>query len=252
MKRIFPYFFSMLTLCLIGVQTLSANVRSLSPVLSAEIPDDYKQQNLEKNRLVYFSPDRKTKLYVTKYMFSDLPSGWENAKKYDKNMLHLDTLKRLSDKHSYFWELNKSFRTCSYAFHNGDVITSDTRCIYPSLLINTIFVDETGKRGEVFDTYLATMTSTETLWDQLTRVVKSSRWFWIILAILVSIIGAVNHTDLTSILKYLKLAFFVSLIVGAFLCLLLWGEWALICLFMILTFLLTFFTAWFGFHLELD
>ena len=251
MKRIVFRIFGCLFLMFGCLPEAAADIQPLSPVLSAEIPNDYTLKNLERNKMVYYSPDRKTMIYITKYVFSNLPSGWSDVKKYDKNLLHYDSLECISDKHSYFWQLNKDFCTRTYAVPAGTLV-SDTRCIYPNLLINTVFVDYTGHRNEVLDTYLASLTSSEKLSEQFERVVTGAKWFWIILAILISVIGALAHDDSNPFGRYLNLSGVVALAVGGLLAVLLYGEWALVGIFMGLAFLLAFVCAWLGITLKVE
>ena len=247
-------FFSVLLcvlMCFCGTQKTVANSRALHPCINTELPDDYLYQKKDKNYDIYYSPYQKTLFLIRYYKFSELPSGWSNPKKFDKNVLHLDTLECLSDSHSYFWQLNKSFCTRSYASPDG-VIYSDTRCIYPSLLINTLFIDYTGQRSDVFDTYISSMTSHENIIDQLIRVVTNSYWFWIVLLIFVSIYGAVQHSDNATTSSYLKSALWASLAVGALLFILMYGQWAAIGIFMIAAFMVSFLASLTGVHLTMD
>ena len=238
-------------MCLCISQKIVANSRALNNCINAELPDDYQYQKQEKNCGVYYSPDQQTMLIVRFYKFAELPSGWDNPKKFDKNVLHLDTLKCLSDSHSYFWQLNKSFCTRSYASSDG-VIYSDTRCIYPSLLINTIFIDYTGKRRDVFNTYISSMTSRETIFGQLIRVISDSYWFWLVLLVFVSMYGAVQHSDNATVVSYLKSALWAALAVGGLLFILMYGQWAAICIFMIAAFAVCFIASLLGVYWTVD
>ena len=252
MKNLFSLVFAVMMCLLLYSQLVSAERRALTKTISAEIPDDYIYEKTGDKTAVYYSPDKQTFFSYSVYSVDELPSKWDNVRKYDERVYRYDTLSCLSDKHAYFWQLSKAYCTRQYDFPGAKIFYSDTRIINVDRVLNTRFYDGTGERGEVFDQYLSSVTSTETFIGKLYRITMRNKWFWIVLAILVSFIGAVNHTEEKKAHEYLSVSGIVTAAVGVLLCLLMPGEWAAIGCYMLLAFLLVFLTGYFGFYLTLD
>ena len=233
-----------------GLMTTQAKTIQYNKAISAELPDDFNAQTVDKANIRIDSEDRKTTFFLHGLSTEDMPSTWKMPKEYDEHFLKVDEMKQIKKKRSPFWILTQNYYRRWYVMESGDTLISDTRLVSEYVVLNTCIIDH-GQRTEAIEQYLDTIHSEETAMELFWRTFKNGRLFWIVIALIITGIGGViMHQEKGNFKRGLLYGLAAAACIVPVCLVTMYGAWSTWLIYCLIAFLLGAVATWTGFYLE--